>query len=315
MDKHALSDGVALGVDKVEFRIPYKQPPKGTIVQTSDSATHIQPPGKNSFLNHLYFAREQIIDNFKVTQPKGAIAKGKPARIIVKSRYDYSRVATVMLGLYWGNPVLTYEFNPSKLTEDGVWELNLLFEMTLPFEYLTLYTQGVIKRIEFYIDITGIGYGDLVLLDTGRRKTSQYFDTTYHGKRKSPLAATMYNKAAELKQQEPRTRIEFRVQHRDVTLQDLVESGITNPFEPFLVVPAAALETIADELKCPRLANDIRKLGLYKATKNIHARKAITQRLKQMVVPWWNHDQIWDHCRQMLRGFRPTYMVPMKMAA
>lgn len=311
-EKRELLDGIVLGIDKMEIRIPWKRPSLENIDPKSETAKRLRKASKDKFESHLHFVQAQIMENFDTELSPGTSINDKLKRLAVFSRKDGSRVATIMYGLHFGNPVLTYQFNPSKLTDDGRWELNLLLEMTLPFEYATLYSQGVISRIEPFIDVLDVRHGDLVLLDTGRRKTTLYETTTYQGRRKSPLAATMYDKAKQLGLDMLWTRIEARIHRDDLTLQDFVESGIPNPFAPFLVVSAAALETVAKEWNRPQLVSEITQHGLKGGIKNSKARRAITLRLKEMTVPWWDPDHIWRQFREMTWGFHPSIMLPIR---
>jgi len=166
----------------------------------------------------------------------------------------------------------------------------------------------VISHFEFFIDVKGINTRDLVLLDTGKRITTPYKTTTFNGRRGSKLVGVMYDKGAEQKTDQSLTRIEVRIKRRDVTFQQLVESGIDNPFSPFLLVPASALTVVANEFKCPALVGQILQHGLHGGIKNTFARKKITSRLKELAVPWWNPDQIWSEFREILLGFRPHFI-------
>jgi hypothetical protein len=93
-----------------------------------------------------------------------------------------------------------------------------------------------------------------------------------------------------------------------VTFQGLVEAGINNPFAPFIVVPASALDVVAKEWPYdPELAHRIRQHGLYGGIKSGSARKVITKRLRELSVPWWNADSIWAKFGVIMDGFRPAF--------
>ena len=309
--KYQLAEGITIGIDRVGISIPFnppkpcvKQLPMDQIKQLLSAESHY----KKEFRKHINYVRSVLNSDFRVKTGKPNQGAQPLDRVGVYSKKDGAHVATVMLDLNYKTPVLNYSFNPSKLNDNGLDELDTLFELTLFNHYEELYTDGVIARFEFFIDVEGVNASDLVLLDTGRRKTTLYKTTTYSGNRNSNLVGTLYDKGAEQKTNQFLTRVEVRLKRRDVTFQQLVESGINNPFAPFILVPASALSVVANERKCPDLVGNILQHGLYGGIKNAHARKAITNRLKELAVPWWNPDNIWNEFRQILLGFRPYFI-------
>ena len=290
-------DGIRIGIDQVTISIPYAPPVEG--------AQYLYKKEMLGLINYVQYATQHL---FKSTLPKPVKGTSTLKRINVSCEEDGSYVATVLVGLCYGTPVLNYTFNPSKLTSEGLMELNALLTMTHPLGYAGIYIQGVITRFEFFLDIEDVNLSDLALLDTGKRITTLYKDTTYHGRRGRDLVITAYDKAAEQKIDRVLTRIEARIKRRGVTFQELVETGIANPFAPFIVVPATALNVVASEWKYPELADQIRQHGLYGGIKNTQARKAITKRLREFSVAWWNPDAIWAKFGTIMDGFRPAFI-------
>lgn len=308
---YPLTEGIAIGIDQISITKPYKPPMLDTSDPTEAQVKQVAKAKiqyKHESLAHINYVRKTLATLFKATPPKPAKYGSKLDSIKVFCEEDGSHVATVRLGLHFGTPVLNYTLNPGKLTDKGFIELDALFCMTYPNDYEGLYIDGAITRFEFFIDVEGVKPADLVLLDIGKRKTTLYKGTTYHGRRGRPLVGTAYDKGAELKTDQVLTRIEARVKRRDMTFQQLVELGIPNPFAQFLVVPSSALETAASEWKYPELINQVRQHGLQGGIKNAPARKAITKRLGELVVPWWNPEHIWAEFSNIIIGFRPSFI-------
>lgn len=199
---------------------------------------------------------------------------------------DKSHVAMVVAGKYYGTPVISYSFNPNKLTNSGLNELQSLLELTLDHGYQDLYANGSVSYCEFYIDVENIDYGSLAILDRGKRRVSPFKGTKYCGPRQSVLVGTMYNRAKKLMLDSEVTRFEFRVRRRETTLRQLVELSTPNPLLPFLVVPTTAIASICKKWKySPDLASAIERNGLHGGIKNSTARKLITKELEACAVP------------------------------
>lgn len=164
----------------------------------------------------INYVRQATQHLFKSAPPRAIKGSSTLHRIRVSCEEDGSYVATVTLGLLFGTPVLSYSFNPSKLTSEGCLELEALLTMTHPLGYEGIYVQGVITQFEFFLDLEGVHHSEIVLLDSGKRVTTLYKTTTYQGRRGGTLVGTTYDKAAEQKIDLVLTRIEARVKRRDV---------------------------------------------------------------------------------------------------
>jgi hypothetical protein len=309
---YPLANGINIGIDQISISLPFNPPTPSNQDLTQDKIKELaqaQAYYKKDFLQHIAYIRGYLSNILPATIVKVTKTKDKLHRISVRCATDGSHVATVMLGLCYGTPLIRYTFNPNKLTEDGWLELENLLDMTLPLGYGSMYTKGVISRFEFFIDVDALNHVDIALLDTGKRRTTLYKSTTYHGTRRSPLVATLYDKAAQLKLPSPLTRIEMRVKRPDIILQPFIESSINNPLAALLVVPTAALEALCSEWKnSPALVSQIKNSGLYAGIKNASARKKITARLQEMIVPWWDPIHIWEKFREILLNFRPDFI-------
>lgn len=115
----------------------------------------------------------------------------------------------------------------------------------------------------------------------------------------------MYDKAAQQKIDGEITRIEARINRRDIRFRDLVEIGIPNPFHNFFVISTDDLQLIANKWKHPRLVHNVRTLGVYGATLgNQPARKRLLKHLEEHTVKWWQPDIFWDAHKKMLLEFK-----------
>lgn len=304
-----ISKDISIKMDQISISVPFTFPQlaQGEHEQITKLIA-AKKQYKKEALETINYVRLALIKFFKSALTQLGGKANKLDRIKVFCEADGSHISSVMLGLYFGKPLLNFTFNPSKLTVEGLLELDTLFAMTLPLGYGGLYSEGVISRLEFAVDVAGIAPADLVLLDTGKRKTTSYMGTTYHGRRGRPLVATLYDKAAEQKSDSLLTRIECRVSRRDMTLQHLVEMGIANPFEPLLVIPIYALDALAKESKDEMLAQRIQQDGLFGGIKNKYARKKVVGQLNEFVPKWWDTNEIWNEFRNVLNGFKPHYI-------
>ena len=309
---YELMDGIRMGIDQVSITIPYIPLQLPDVELDQDESKKLiaaQHQHKMTAISNINYVRWAAMNLFKSAPPKSVKGLATLHRIKVFCEEDGSYTATIMLGLFFGRPLVNYSFNPSKLTAEGRLELQALLTMTHLMGYEGIYSEGVIARLEFFLDVKDVPTSDLVLLDTGKRKTTFYKNTTYHGRRGRKLVGTTYDKAAQQKIDRVLTRIEARIKRRDKTLQEVVEGGIANPFASFIVVPSSALDVVASEWPYdPELATQIRLHGLYGGIKNGQARKAITKRLRELSVPWWNPDTIWAKFGTIMKGFRPAFI-------
>lgn len=308
---HKFVDSVWMGIDQVSLSIPFPplELPQGELSQDEFLAfVKSQHQQKMKALETINYVRWVTTKLFKTAPPKLVKNSTTLQRISVFCEADNSNMATLMLGLHFGKPLLNFSFNPSKLTSEGRNELDVLLTMTHPLGYEGIYSEGRIARLEFYLDIEDENATDLILLDTGKRMTTLFRGTTYNGRRGTSLVGTAYNKAAQLKIDQPLTRIEARIKRADKSLIDVVEGNLANPFASFLVVPASGLTQVAKEWSSETLASQIHQHGLHGGIKNTHARKAITKRLRELALPWWNPEKIWQEFIGITQGFRPSFI-------
>lgn len=308
--KQILMEGITIGIDLMTINIPYR--PLGmTSTDVSGELTPLQIAKevfhKNEFICHVHGVHSALIDIFDAV-PAQTKNKTGPDRLRVVCEQDKSHVAIVVAGHYFGSPVVSYSFNPNKLTEAGLIELDGLLSLTLPHGYASLYTEGVISHCEFYIDVEDVPYGGLALLDRGKRKVTPFKGSTYNGTRQSLTVGVMYNKAEEQKTDSLCTRFEFRIKRLDTTLEQLVESYTPNPLSPFLITPAVAINSVANNWgNDPGLAHRIVSDGLSGGIKNSTARRSITKQLEEHVEPWWEPENIWVAFQQAMTVLRPNY--------
>jgi hypothetical protein len=297
--------GLDIGLDKIVIGIPYPKAPK---------ADELNPPSQEQ-VALLQAKRKEFVASMKhiesmITAGKFICGKNKSKdskRYKVLSEFDGSLLCVFSLGFSYGSGVINFEVNPHRLDQDKMAELLGLLSVMFNGHYDELYEQGVVSHAEFYVDVFGVDLSGLALIDAGRRVTSMFKGTTYHGRRKSSLVGTMYDKAKECGEDGQRVRIEARIKRRDIPFQDLVEGALPNPLSSFLAVEKSKLQLIAQEQKHPQLADQIIELGMYGAVHNQHARKKILARLKEEAAPWWQPDIFWAAHREQLLKFKPGH--------
>ncbi len=227
-------------------------------------------------------------------------------RRVVLSHIDKKRLCNHLSGFMHGNGVNNIEFNPAKLSQDQWLELQWMLGMSFDYGYDELYTRGVVRHAEFFVDVHGVETDQLVLIDKGRR--SYHLDKhgmTFCGAKTAPLLCVLYNKSRQLKELEPKSRIEVRINPKVLQLQRLVEGDLSNPFQHFVAVEYRKLQQIANERNDPKLSGLIKHLGLHEAVRNKTARDSILARIEQEAVPWWKPDLIWSTHNQLLNELRP----------
>jgi hypothetical protein len=294
-----------VGLDKIVIGIPYPKFPK---------ADELNPPSQEE-VALLQAKRKEFVASMKhiesmITAGKfccGKIKSKDSKRYKVLSEVDGALLCVFSLGFSYGSGVINFEVNPHRLNSDKIAELLGLLSVMFDGHYDELYEQGVVSHAEFYVDVFGVDLSDLALLDTGRRATTMFKGTTYHGRRTSSLVGTMYDKAKERGEDGKRVRIEARIKRRDIPFQDLVEGNLPNPLSSFLAVEKSKLQLIAQEWKHPQLADQIIELGMYGAVANKPARDAILTRLKEEAAPWWQPDIFWAAHREKLLQFKPGH--------
>lgn len=297
---------IQIGLDRLVLGIPFPIKPKS---EESNPATQEQiaqfQTEKNEYVTHMKHI-ESVITKFcpyHCSKSKNKDSK----RYRVLSEVDAGLICILTLGFTYGTGLINLEVNPSRLTPDRWAELHGLLSVMFNDHYEELYTKGVVSHAEFYVDIPGTKLSSLVLIDNSRRTTTLYKDTTYHGKRGARQVATMYDKAKEQKQKGKLIRIETRINRRDIRFHDLVETDLFNPFSNLVVADVILLHSIAQKMNAPKLATQIKELGLYSSVKNAPARHALFAQLKENAVPWWKPETIWTAHRKLLIRLRPEF--------
>ncbi len=295
---------VQVGLDRFVIGIPYPKPPIADDANpvNADQINLFQAQKKEFVANMKHI--ENMITNttlFHCSKTHNKDVK----RFKVLSDVDSGLLCVFSLGFNYGTGLINFEVNPSRLTQDNWAEIHGLLPVLFNDHYDEVYGNGVIAHAEFYFDVPGVDLSSLVLIDSSRRTTTNYMGTKYYGRRCSRHVATMYDKAKEQKQDGQLVRVEARINRRDIRLQNLVEGDLVNPFGNLLVVDAKRLHSVAQEMKAPKLANQIKEFGLYGAVKNKPAREAILNRLNECPVSWWEPEIIWAEHRELLQQLKP----------
>ncbi|PTQ65044.1 hypothetical protein C8R26_1621 [Nitrosomonas oligotropha] len=297
-------DRIVIGIPSPKFKINNDSTDQALINELTKKYVY----EKNHYIKQQHYIKHTILNmtKYKIENQKN---NARCYSIYSDNAVKNKRLCAITIGRNHGNYFLNIAINPSNLSQDDLFELQGLFSILFNNHYEEIYQKGVVSHFEFFIDVSDIHIADLLLIDEGRRKTTLFKGTTYHGCRKSPLVCTMYDKAAQQKLGGALTRIEARINRRDIKFSDLVENGISNPFEKFFVVHKNSLQLIAQEWKQPQLVDLIQELGVYGATQgNPSARKKILERLHEHTVSWWQPQLFWEAHRKMLLEFKPAFL-------
>lgn len=293
---------IQIGLDRMVIGLPYPKLPKGdSFSQISQKDVALVRAQQKEYVAKLHHIKNVI------TQGPCKFINGKDLkRYYVFSEFNPPALLCIFgLGFSFGTAVINLEFNPSKLSPDQYAEILGLLEVMFDYGYHELYEQSVVAHAEFSVDVFGVDFSNLVLIDEGRLSTTIHKNTTYHGKRGSPTVTTMYDKGEQSKMGVKLVRIESRLNRRDIRLKTLVEQDIFNPLSTLLVLEVIQLQLAAQKWKSPYLANSIKELGLYGAIANKQARKAILAYLKEHAVPWWQPEVFWAAHRELLMKLKP----------
>lgn len=309
MDKYQISDKFRIGVDRVSIGIPCVKIPKGLYEKNNANKIALQYKLflRDNYIRLQNYIRVDVLEGDYGAKPRKT-KTGYRYPVYVNFDKQQKLICTVDMGVCYGNPYINFEFNPNKLSEEDAEELELFFSLVLFHQYEELYKYGKVSHFELSVDIHDANPSQLVLIDTGKRKTSYYKDTTYQGPRGAELVGTIYNKAQQLQSVDREvTRYEVRINDRTLMFSDLVAGEIKNPHAPFILVTADTLKQVCADFGCPRLANKIIKDGLFGTIKNNPvAKKAIINALRPQAI--LDKDILWAAQRAMLTEFTPAFM-------
>lgn len=298
---------VEIGLDRLVIGLPY---PVGPKLDTTKSITEEQLAmlqahicAKNAFIEKMHYIQYMMATGtFKQTK---SLNNGDIKRYTQLADSDGVGMCIFTLGFSYGTGVINFECNPSKLTTDHGIEIGALMGCLFADHYAELYGNAVVVHAEFFVDIHGVDFEDLVLITKGRNKVTEYMGTQYHGTRRSRHVEAMYNKAKELKISGQLVRVEARVNRRDIHFKDIVEQDLFNPLETVIVVKRSALQAASIKWKLPQLAGHVPAFGLYEAVFNKYARSSILAFLRERCVPWWQPALFWAAHRELLSHLMP----------
>ena len=293
---------VRLGIDKTVLGLKYPSATNEQLKEmTDDSKAKLKLTQKQFIAKKLYI--QNVIKSACVFSKKSV--NHYLTRYFIKSESDNTDVCEIYLGQAGTTHIINIKFNPSKLSMDGKAEFDGLLAVTFNDHFEEVYSNSVVSHIEFFIDVLDIDQDDYVIVDLSRRTATNYKETRYQGKRTSPLSLAYYNKGKQLNVDDSITRIEARIERRDIKFQDLVESDLYNPFQQFIVISKKNLQLIALDKGCPKIADKIIEFGLFKAIKNPLARKSFATLIREHRAPWWDIHVFWQTHRELLQGLKP----------
>lgn len=208
----AIHTKIKVGLDRMVLGIPYPRLSK----------TDVDKPPSQDQLIALEHQRKEFVATMKHIinmieipgQCHCAKTQNKDLRRYHVLSANGALVCVFSLGFTFGVGVINLEINPSKMSADKWGELLALLSVSFDGHYAEFYDRCVVAHAEFYVDISDEQLANLVLIDEGRRTTTKFKGTTYHGKKGSRLVGTMYDKAKEQKQNGLLVRIEIRINRR-----------------------------------------------------------------------------------------------------
>lgn len=233
------------------------------------------------------------------------------------------RVLTIVVGTWGKYPYAHVIFNPSRL-DAADWlhiEQWVLYVFDRPLKWLLHH--GVVRRIEFYADLTGIEMETVVPITT--RKIFRYdytgktSKTIYLGKRASAFSLAVYDKRQHLidtnapAPQHGLIRVEARMSFKSKTLRDLAEGNLVSPWDAIFILNPAALHRFCALYKATCLDEQLRQEGTL-STLNPYARKDMAARLPEFCTPQWRPEDTWAAQQAMLMlifpdlGGRPYHL-------
>jgi hypothetical protein len=170
-----------------------------------------------------------------------------------------------------GYPSYRLDFNPAKLTSDGIDELKCLLDSIMdptPEEFLG---KGRITRVDIAADLIGLGLNDLIVLASRKQKHGIYSnrygepETVYLG---TPRSARVVAYTRPTKLSGVTTRLECRLKPR--CLGEKIAS-LPNPFSKVSLYPVKALTGLG--LPPQMLADSIRLRGVKPAIQGLDPNK------------------------------------------
>jgi hypothetical protein len=208
-----------------------------------------------------------------------------------------------------------FEFNPSKLVDDGPVRLKTLLWHTLSLDTLAFTKDGHVGSAEIACDVEGASFDQYWFVDPGVRRSSTFYQsrgTVYLGALSSSHALTCYAKEKELLAKtgvelpHPILRIEAKIQPRS-PLSIVALPTISNPFARLIVIDAKKLAATQTHhgLKPFRRALDASgdaQVAFFEASRRPHcSRVEIAERLSVCTADWWKPAAIWgEHCAGLI---------------
>lgn len=291
-----------VGVDKTTIGIKYPNLPKKELELLDENSKQLIIEAQKKFWGEEMHLRKMIetTGNFK------KISKKNQATRYIITAEDNTPAFEFHLGHLANTRVINLQFNPSKMTDDAKAELDGLLSVSFMYGYHELYERTVISTLELYVDVLDIDASEYVLVDLGRRKKTDYENTTYHGKRNSRLTMANYDKALQLKTDDSIERYECRIHNRGLYFKDYVEKEQKNPFSDFVLIGRQDLQSIALSKGNSNLAASIENFGLYRAVANKPAKERIKQQILNSCISWWEVDTFWGALREELQLLKPS---------
>jgi len=199
------------------------------------------------------------------------------------------------------------EFNPSKLTKDGLDDLVVFLNSTIDPDPLEFFRGGRITRCDVAVDLPGCHLEDLIVRTSRMQKHGIYSDrqglvqTTYLGPPRSVRRVVAYEKPLE-GSLPTLLRIERRLKPRCYGYE---VATLPNPFANVQLLPVDALDVSGIGIPAQFIADSIRIGGLNRALLALDPaqRKALKKAYKAATSIMPNLDEAWGAWPSTLIGY------------
>lgn len=202
-----------------------------------------------------------------------------------------------------GTPSYRLDFNPSKLTGEGLTELRAYLDTSMdatPFEF---FHNGYVTRLDVAVDLPAHTLEDVIVRSARKRKHGVYSnadgepETVYLGtpRSKRSVAYTKTDKETG----EIFLRFESRLNPKCLGMQ---VATLDNPLKGVKLIPVTALEALDLGFPTQLLADSIRVRGIKKAIKPFdkQARKAVEKAIEQAASLLPDGETLWSQWPQAL---------------
>lgn len=209
----------------------------------------------------------------------------------------------------------SFEFNPSKYSDQSWSELLCALECMLHNGYTTLHSTGRMRHIELATDFPGVSFSDVVILEPRLKPFNLSFEkkgSLYLGSKQSKKHFIAYDKAKEIIAKNGHCphkhllRIEARLGGQTRTLNQIGE--LKNPYSTLIIADRAKLMGQQPSDIWPDIGAAIQNgVGVQQAYVSLPLAKRheIALSLADYRPDWWKPPEHWKACLANAEKMRP----------